>query len=203
MSITYPVALPSGISFSGSRIRIDFHKSTFEAASRKKSRQSWNEGKTDRWVGVYTTPKLSNAQLRTFSAWLRAMIDDNGSFYAIDFDNTEPTIAVVGTPLVNGASQTGKTVITDGWGQNNTTVAKAGDPLQIDQYHVYKEDVVTNGSGQATIEIMPALRTSPANNAPIVTSNPKIIAKLSNLENTIDTDHNKTGVVSFAWEEEI
>lgn len=203
MTITYPRALPSGISFKASRIKLDFHKSTFEATSRKKTRQSWNEGKTDRWTGVYTTPKLNNTQLRLVSSWLRAMIDDNGSFYAIDPDNTEPSVTVTGTPLVNGASQTGKTVITDGWA-NSTTVMYAGDRIQIEtQYYELKEDIVTDGTGNATIEIMPALRSSPANNAAITTSDPVMIAKIADIENTINTDHTKTGVISFAWEEEI
>ena len=189
MTITYPRDLPAGISFKGSRIRLDFHKSAFAAASRKTSRQSWDAGKTDRWTGVYTTPKLSNAQLKIFSAWQDAMIDDNGKFYAIDPDNTAPSLTVVGTPLVNGSSQTGGSLATDGW-EVSKTVMLAGERLQIeDQYYKLKEDVVTDGSGQATIEIMPKIRTSPANNAVITTTNPKMIAKLSNLENTIDTDH--------------
>ena len=203
MSITYPRALPAGISFTGSRIKLDFNKSSFDATSRKKSRQSWNEGKTDRWVGVYTTPRLTATQLRLVSSWLRAMIDDNGSFYAIDPDNTAPATAVGGTPLINGASQTGGSVITDGW-SFSVTAMLAGERLQIGaQYYELKEDVVTDGAGNATIEIMPKLRASPADNAAITTTDPVMIAKLSNIENTIDTDHTKTGVISFAWEEEI
>ena len=203
MAITYPVALPTGIPFQSSRIKLDFHKSTFESISRHKTRQSWNEGKTDRWIGVYTTPKLNNTQLRLMSSWMRSMIDDNGSFYAVDFDNTEPAATVTGTPLVNGASQTGKQLITDGWALS-TTVLSAGDRIQVgSQYFEIKEDATTDGSGNVTLEIMPAIRTSPADNAPIITSNPKMIAKLSSIENTVDTDHTKTGVISFAWEEEI
>tara|TARA_R110000787_G_scaffold285016_2_gene399573 strand:- start:2891 stop:3505 length:615 start_codon:yes stop_codon:yes gene_type:complete len=203
MTITYPRALPAGISFNASRFKLDFNKSTFDATSRKKSRQSWNEGKTDRWIGVYSTPRLTATQLRLVSSWMRAMIDDNGSFYAIDPDNTNPATVVTGTPLVNGASQTGGSIITDGWAFSVTAML-AGERLQIGtQYYELKEDVVTDGAGNATIEIMPKLRASPANNAVITTANPKMVAKLSGIENTIDTDHMKTGVISFAWEEEL
>jgi len=75
-----------------------------------------------------------------------------------------------GTPLVNGASQTGSSLVTDGW-TVSTTVLKAGDIISIgtNGSKVYRvtSDVTSDVSGNATINIFPDLISSPANNANI------------------------------------
>ncbi|WP_337187015.1 P22 phage major capsid protein family protein [Phenylobacterium sp.] len=88
-----------------------------------------------------------------------------------------------GTPLVNGAGQTGSTLVTDGW-SNNSNVLKRGDIFTIaGVFRVHPETkqstgqlqtfvvndaagVTSNGSGQAAISISPAIvgpAGSPAN----------------------------------------
>lgn len=76
------------------------------------------------------------------------------------------------TPLINGASQTGRSLNTDGW-PNSTTVLYAGQFVTIgDQLLQLTADVTSNGSGQATISFEPAIRVSPADNAAIEFKNP-------------------------------
>lgn len=71
-----------------------------------------------------------------------------------------------GTPRVNGGSQAGNALITDGW-PNSTLVLKAGDFFTVGAtkrlYRVVN-DATTNGSGQVTLDIVPMLRESPADN---------------------------------------
>jgi hypothetical protein len=79
-----------------------------------------------------------------------------------------------GTPLVNGASQTGASLITDGW-PNTTTVLKAGDVINVAGLNpVFRvtAEVASNGSGQATIPLDPPIPagSSPADNAAITTN---------------------------------
>ena len=81
-----------------------------------------------------------------------------------------------GTPLVDGASQTGYSLVTDGW-PNNTAIFKSGDQLSYDngtfsELKIVTEDCGSNGSGQATIKIWPEIHVSPANNASIVVATP-------------------------------
>ena len=81
-----------------------------------------------------------------------------------------------GTPLVNGASQTGASLITDGW-PNTTTVLKAGDVINVGGLNpVFRvlADATTNGSGQVTLSLDPPIRagSSPADNAAIVINSP-------------------------------
>lgn len=76
------------------------------------------------------------------------------------------------TPLINGASQTGRSLNTDGW-PNSTTILYAGQFVTIgDQLLQLTADVTSNGSGQATISFEPAIRVSPADNAAIEFKNP-------------------------------
>jgi len=68
-----------------------------------------------------------------------------------------------GTPRVNGAGQAGLSLITDGW-PNSTAVLVAGDRIGVaNQMLVVAEDVVSDGSGNATIQLTHAIRTAPAN----------------------------------------
>ena len=70
---------------------------------------------------------------------------------------------------MNGASQAGDSIITDGWA-NSTKILSAGDFFAIENRpYMVLSDVTTNGSGQATIDIWPHART-PADNALIVVS---------------------------------
>lgn len=77
-----------------------------------------------------------------------------------------------GTPLVNGASQTGSSLVTDGW-PNSTTVLRAGDIIRVGGLPfvvMVTADALTNGSGQVTLSIVPPIPagSSPANDAAIV-----------------------------------
>ena len=74
-------------------------------------------------------------------------------------------------PKVKGASQTGRSVITDSWVLKNGTsngsdAFKAGDYVKFanhDKVYVVTSDVTSaNSTGEATIPIEPALVTSPA-----------------------------------------
>ena len=72
-----------------------------------------------------------------------------------------------GTPLVNGSSQTGSSLITDGWPASKT-VLRAGDYFSVNgELKQVTSDVLSDGSGNATIPFKPFLRGSPADNAPL------------------------------------
>lgn len=106
--------------------------------------------------------------------------------------NVHVTGAQGGAGLVNGASQSGNSLVTDGWSNSITGLLKEGDIFTIEnvyavnpqsrqstgalQQFVVTADVNSDGSGNATISISPAITTSgayqtvnsaPANNAAI------------------------------------
>lgn len=83
-----------------------------------------------------------------------------------------------GTPLVNGASQTGANLVTDGWTAAAASRLKKGDVFTIDgvymvnyqtkatlstlQQFLVTADVSSDGSGNATVPIFPSIITSGA-----------------------------------------
>jgi hypothetical protein len=96
----------------------------------------------------------------------------HGTFLAGDTSAKVPRGVATGTPLVKGASQTGETLITDGWTAGTTGILLAGDYIQLGNYlHKVLVDATSDGSGNATRDIWPPLRSSPGDNASIVTSN--------------------------------
>lgn len=94
-----------------------------------------------------------------------------------------PRGIATGTPLVNGLNQTGNTLVTDGWTPSQTGIMKAGDYIQIGtgvdaQLYMVTADANSDGSGNANLSIEPSLRTSPANNAAIIVTEPKGLFRL-------------------------
>ncbi len=73
-----------------------------------------------------------------------------------------------GSPIVNGTGQTGSTININGADASVTNWLRAGDFVVFDDHaRMVTADVDTNGSGFATIPVMPKIRTSPANNATV------------------------------------
>lgn len=77
-----------------------------------------------------------------------------------------------GTPLVNGASQTGSSLIVDGASASITNWLRQGDMIQVPGCAVVFDvsaNVNTDGSGNATIPISPPIfiGQSPADNAAV------------------------------------
>lgn len=108
-----------------------------------------------------------------------------------------------GTPLVNGASQTGSSLVTDGWTAAAANRLKQGDvftvagvyavnPLTGQSTGVLRNFVVTadtasDGSGNATIPIYPAITTSGATQT--VTASPADNAALTILTGSSATSY--------------
>ena len=113
-------------------------------------------------------------------AFLLSLRGPRGSFMWGPVLLGTPLGAVGGTPLVKGAGQTGFTLVTDGW-PNSTLVLKKGDLFQVGtRFHMITADATTSGSGEVTLDFCPAIREAgvPADNAPIITSNPRGMFRL-------------------------
>ena len=110
--------------------------------------------------------------------------------------------ALGGTPLVNGASQSGKTLATDGWTAGVANVLKAGDWIQLGSgasSRLYKlvQAASADGSGQASLEIWPRLKETPADNDPITVVNPKGCFRLAEAPTNWDIGEAMIYGVSF------
>lgn len=106
-----------------------------------------------------------------------------GSVAGFDTYNDQNIVAhtkgtATGTPLINGASQTGSSLVTDGWTASQTPILKKGDVFTLAGVHsvnpvsylstgnlqqfTVTADANSDGSGNATLSISPAITTSGA-----------------------------------------
>jgi hypothetical protein len=142
------------------------------------SRQVYDYGGR-RWEADITLPPMKRADAEQWVAWLVSLKGQYGTFLLGDPASTTPrglAATFPGTPLVNGASQTGDTLVIDGASNSKTGWLLAGDYIQLGSgtsSRLYKvlEDVNTDASGNATLTIWPELRSSPSDNAAVTVSN--------------------------------
>ena len=125
-----------------------------------------------RWSAQYSYPPMTHAQAGEFQAFLISLQGSENRFNAWDplhkikGNRGTPT----GTPLVDGASQTGSTLTTDGWSAS-TLVLKKGDYFVVNnELKMVIADETSDGSGDLTINFEPALRSSPSENAALTIS---------------------------------
>lgn len=121
-----------------------------------------------RWFATYTYRPRSRAEARQMKAFLTSLSGMAGRFFGFDPEALTPRGIGTGTPLVKGASQSGSSLITDGWTINTTGILLAGDFFTVNgELKMLTADANSNGSGEATLAFKPSLRASPADNAPL------------------------------------
>jgi hypothetical protein len=130
------------------------------------------------WTVDFDLPLMDDETASEWTAFLMALKGQRGTFLLGHPTKTTPRGTGAGTPLVNGASQTGANLVTDGWGTSQV-VLKKGDFFSLGQrlYSVLT-DTTSDGSGNATLDIFPNLRESPANNAALTLTNPTGLFRL-------------------------
>jgi hypothetical protein len=125
-----------------------------------------------RWFATYSIKTAKRAEMNAVLAFLVKLRGGANSFYGYDPAATTPLGTGSGTPVVNGASQVGSSLVTDGWG-NSETVLMAGDYFTVNgEMKMVTEDVTSDSSGNATIQFEPVLRVSPPDNAAITVNTP-------------------------------
>jgi hypothetical protein len=78
-----------------------------------------------------------------------------------------------GTPVVNGASQTGHSITVSGASNTITNWIRTGDWFTIgSELKMCTESANSDGSGNVTIAFRPRIRTSPANGSSVETTAP-------------------------------
>ena len=206
---TYPIALPTATisqpistSFRIRRV-VGTSQSTFTGQQQVYRHQGeW-------WEAEVTLPPMRHAYAREWLAKLVSMRGVFGQMYLGDWDartarGTAGSSA--GTPLVNGASQTGNTLIIDGATASQTGYLKAGDYIQLgtgitQRLHMVIDDANSDGSGNVTLNIEPALRSSPADNLGIVVANTKGVFRLASNETNWEANAVSTYGLTFAVKE--
>ena len=157
------LTLPSFPAFRSSRFGLRANSQSFESPLTRTVQTLELTGA--RWFATYELPPMKRDRSAIWMAWLTSLQGRAGRFYGYDPDCRRPRGTGAGTPLVNGASQSGLSLITDGWSVSQF-VLRAGDYFTVNgELKMVTADASANGAGQATIAFTPSLRASPADNA--------------------------------------
>lgn len=172
---TYPINLPSN-HITSMVLTMDFANALTESPMSFAS-QVYDWGGV-RWRLDFTLPPLHREDAEEWIAFLLALRGRKGTFLAGDPSGGTPRGVGGGMPLVKGANQTGQTLLIDGAPISTTGWLKKGDYFQLGTgltSRLYKliEDVNTNGSGEATLEFLPSLRSPSVDNATVTITNAK------------------------------
>lgn len=137
-----------------------------------------------RWRFSFTMQNLEEADAALLQAFLVQLRGQAGRFYMYNMARTSPRGVGTGTPKVNGASQTGVTLVTDGWTISQTGILKAGDLFSVNgELKMVVADCNSDSGGNATITFEPPLRASPSDNADLTTASPTTTFKLTSDDN--------------------
>lgn len=208
MTVTYPLTFPvinsrRLIKKSTFRLQnvISESQSIFTGASQTYEHQGqW-------WEGEFTLVPMNRTDASEFIAFLAQLRGKFGTFLFGDPDYIAlgPRGAGGGTPLVAGASQTGRTLNVDGF-PALTAVYKKNDYFSLGtgtstRLYMLTEDVTSDSAGAATLDFEPKLRVSPGNNDALTFTGATGIMKLS--ENIVEWSANESNIynISFPFRE--
>ncbi len=179
MAITYPLAVPASPRAANVSLRPATIVSKSESIFTGETKVLVHQGQW--WEADINYPIMTRADAEPLVSWTLKLNGIEGTFLMGDPAN--PTnrgtcSSAPGTPLVNGASQTGTSLICDGAPINSTGYLKAGDYVQLGSSansRLYKvlSNADSDASGNFTIDVWPkvTLGNSPANNDPLTVSN--------------------------------
>lgn len=182
MAITYPITLPTAPAFRSlhfaPRAVVAVSASEFTATEQVQAHQG------EHWTVDCVLPPMQRGEAEAWIAALLSLNGRQGTFLLGDQYGATPRGSVPGTPQVDGAGQTGRSLDTKGWTAGQTGILLAGDYLQIGSgstQRLYRvvQDADSDGSGLATLEIWPRLRESPSDSAGITTSACKGLFRLA------------------------
>ena len=200
MSITYPIKLPGldlpnvGVQVPISSIRFKPRSVVALSASPFTLQQQIQAHQGQIWMVDIKLKQLKGASAQEWIAALLSLNGIQGTFYLGDPALRAPRGTHPGTPVVDGASQTGQMLNTEGWTITQTGILLAGDWIQLGTgltqriYRILK-DINSDGNGKASLDIWPRLRESPANHDSVIIHNTMGIFRMSDNEMPWDIEY--------------
>lgn len=181
MAVTFPLSLPSVRSSREIEIVGDSVVGMSVSPFTREQQVYVHQG--EQWRARVMLPAMKRANAEEWVAFLIALNGLEGTFLMGDPSASTPRGTWSGGgPLVNGSSQTGKSMNIDGLTASVTI--KKGDWFQLgsgsgSKLHKIVLDVTANGSGQAAIDFWPRLRASPTDNDALTIASPKGVWRLA------------------------
>lgn len=151
-----------------------------------------------KWKLNCTFPgNMSRDQFKPILGFLMAQKGQFDTFTYVPPDMATPRGTGNGTPQVQGGSQTGTSLTTDGWAASET-VLKAGDVFKLANHtkvYMITEDITSTAGGVATLVFQPPLLESPLDNSAVTISNVPFTVELE----SDSLDHNVYGPLLYSF----
>ena len=208
MPISYPLSIPAYPTAAGIE-RISFtHIHSVALLRSPWSFATQTQDNQGKMFGVEVTiAPCKRAQAAPWIAFLASLKGPFGTFLLpVEKHAQAPMGVATGTPLVFGSRPSGfESIQIDGWTAGVTNILQAGDYLQIgNRLYQVLQDANSNGSGFCEVEVFPSVRETLADNAAVITSNPKGLFRLDSSEvATYETDKERLYNISFTAVEAI
>lgn len=193
-------SIPSGLRIRSNRWGLQTNTQVFTSPLNRSTQRLVLSGA--RWVATYTlTPYLhSETKLDEVKAFLLKLQGGGNTFYGYDPDRKTPKGTATGTPLINGAFQSGGQINTDGWTGSVTGIMKAGDYFTVNgELKMVTADANSDSGGNAVLYFQPILRNMPADNAAITVTNPTCTMRLIDDDQSVwESNYNKLTDIVFS-----
>ena len=136
------------------------------------------------WQTTVTLPPMKRADAGAWQSFYMQLNGRFGTFLLGDPDAKTIQGSATGTMSASADQDVGAYDITvDGLNASQSTAFKKGDYVQFgsasaSKLHMIVADISTNGSGEATLQIEPPLKTAITNNDVITYSNTKAVMRM-------------------------
>lgn len=200
---TYPLTPPSSPAYTRVRFQLQRLTGITQSPFTGKQQTQVFQG-FSLWTATFSLPPMKREQAAEWQAFFFKLRGRSGTFEQGDPDAKQPQGAGAGTIRVNGAhSARATTIAVDGFtNSNGTIVLKAGDYIQIGStLHMVVDDATCNSSGQASLNIEPAIKVDVANNTVCAISNTKAVWRLDSDLTGWDANHVSLYGISFSCTE--
>jgi hypothetical protein len=160
------------------------------------------------WEMQCALPTMPRAQAEAWISFLLSLRGRSGTFLMGDRTAAAPRGIATGTPVVDGAGQTGKILNVKGWTPSQVGILKAGDYFQVGvgaAARLYKNltDVNSDGAGKTALDVFPQVRDLPADLTAITTANPVGQFRLKANQREWDVDTALLYGIAFSAQEAI
>lgn len=200
---SYPLTLPTATGIQTQRFALTRIVGVSQSPFTRQEQVIQHQG--EYWTATVQLPPMLKDNASQWLSFLLKLRGRRGTFKLGDQDRKTIQGNTTGTVLVNGASQTGNQIDVDGLGASVTDAFKAGDYIQINSYlYMITDDVNSNASGEATLNIEPSLRSgleTIADNDTVLYTNTTTLMRLDSNEVAWDTDQVSKYGISFACSE--
>jgi len=162
------ISIPTVPNFTSSSFYLQFNTQEFVSDISRAVQRVQLSG--PRWVASYSLPAMTRDTAVEWITFFNSLRGNQNTFDAFDPEGKFPRGSGGGVPLVNGASQTGTSLITDGWPLSQTGILLKGDYFSVNgELKQITVNANSDGGGNSTITFDPPLRDSPADDALITT----------------------------------